>query len=90
MAPSGIELPVVDVNASQPSVDADIDLDSEPMPTVDPTAELLGTAKRKRPTRARPTSPTAGAAVKKAAAPTRARKSPARRAPRGRKTPDVG
>ena len=34
------------------SIDADI-IDTEPMPTVDPTAELLGTAsRRRRPARA--------------------------------------
>src|SRR5262249_34995600 len=41
--------------------EADI-VDLEPMPTVDPTAELLGTAKRKRTARTRQTAATTAAA----------------------------
>jgi uncharacterized LabA/DUF88 family protein len=87
-APSGI-----DAAASQETqgraagIDADVDVDLEPMPTVDPTAELLGTAKRKRTTRTRAVTP-AAAAPKKTASP-RARKSPARRAGRSKKTTDA-
>jgi uncharacterized LabA/DUF88 family protein len=59
-------------------------IDMEPMPTIDPTAVLLGTAKRKRGTRTpRPAGPLVEAAPKKAAA-RGTRKTPARRA-RGKK-----
>ena len=87
-APTGFELPPMYDGPPQDSMDADVDLDSEPMPTVDPTAELLGTAKRKRTARARPAAAPVGAAPKKAAAP-RARKTAARRTPRTRKGPDA-
>jgi hypothetical protein len=65
------------------SVDADV-LDTEPMPTVDPTAELLGTAsRRRRPARTTPlasarsgnAAPAKKPAAKKAAAPRRSAKS---------------
>jgi len=50
-------------------------LDTEPMPTIDPTAELLGTStRRKRPTRAAaaPTGRTARSGASKKPAPRKA------------------
>jgi hypothetical protein len=87
-APSGLVLPQAPVEDQPQQTDADLDIDSEPMPTVDPTAELLGTAKRKRTGRSRPATPVAAGTAKKPAA-ARARKSAPKRAPRGRKTSDA-
>jgi hypothetical protein len=63
-------------------------VDFEPMPTVDPTAVLLGTAKRKRGPRApRPAAP--HVAAPKKAAPRGARKSAAKRPARAKKAGDA-
>ena len=74
--PSGNVAQVVD------SVESDF-VENEPMPTVDPTAELLGTTKRRRTARPGPTAPRPRrvATVRKAAAP----KSTARRSTRSKK-----
>jgi hypothetical protein len=65
------------------SIEADV-IDTEPMPTVDPTAELLGTAsRRRRPARTSPVAAARGGnvapakrpAVKKPAAPRRSARS---------------
>jgi len=68
--------------------EADV-VDFEPMPTVDPTAVLLGTAKRKRGTRTpRAAAPQAAAPPKKAA-PRGGRKSAAKRPSRAKKGGDA-
>jgi uncharacterized LabA/DUF88 family protein len=67
--------------------EADV-VDFEPMPTVDPTAVLLGTAKRKRGSRTpRPAAPQVAAPKK--AAPRGGRKTAAKRPSRGKKTGDA-
>jgi uncharacterized LabA/DUF88 family protein len=78
-APSALEIPV------EAAIDADIDVEAEPMPTVDPTAELLGTAKRKRTARPRALAPAAPAPRKTAARGTR---KSARRPARSKKASD--
>jgi uncharacterized LabA/DUF88 family protein len=65
---------------AQESADADL-LDSEPMPIVDPTAELLGRAKARRPR-----SRLAATPVAPEPAPTRARKSARPSTPRAKTT----
>jgi uncharacterized LabA/DUF88 family protein len=71
-----------EVTGTPPS--ADTDLENEPMPTVDPTAELLGTTKRRRIARPRPgqvaASPRRAPAARKAAP-----KTPATRRARSKK-----
>jgi uncharacterized LabA/DUF88 family protein len=64
-----IEISETDALGNRQSADADL-LDSEPMPTVDPTAELLGRAKARRPR-----SRLAATPVAPEPAPARARKS---------------
>jgi uncharacterized LabA/DUF88 family protein len=64
-------------------------VDFEPMPTVDPTAVLLGTAKRKRGSRTTPRPPAPVAAAPKKAAPRGTRKTAARRPARAKKASDA-
>jgi uncharacterized LabA/DUF88 family protein len=85
--PVSAEPQVVEAAPSQSALSADVDAelaDLEPMPVIDPTAELLGTAKRRRTPRT-----TAAAAQAARAARTGARRAPkavtARRAPRAKK-----
>jgi uncharacterized LabA/DUF88 family protein len=66
--------------------ETDLDIDTDPMPTVDPTAELLGTAKRKRTARSRTVAPAPAAAGRKTA-PRGTRKTTAKRATRSKPEP---
>ena len=75
-----IEVSATQALDAQESADADM-MDSEPMPTVDPTAELLGRAKARRPRSRLAATPVASSEP----APARARK-PARPSPRAKAT----
>jgi uncharacterized LabA/DUF88 family protein len=91
--PEPIDVSSVDVEAPpameeapvEAAIDADIDIEVEPMPTVDPTAELLGTAKRKRTARQRPLAPATPAPRKTAA---RGSRKSTRRPARSKKAAD--
>jgi uncharacterized LabA/DUF88 family protein len=81
--PAPFETPASQLAEASESIDVDV-IDTEPMPTVDPTAELLGTAsRRRRPTRTTTLSaarsghaaPAKKPAAKKPAAPRRTARS---------------
>ncbi len=76
-----IEVSATQALDAQESADADM-MDSEPMPTVDPTAELLGRAKARRPRSRLAATPVAASEP----APARARKPARPSAPRAKAT----
>jgi uncharacterized LabA/DUF88 family protein len=79
--------PSADVSQPEPSAESDF-LENEPMPTVDPTAELLGTTKRRRIARPRPGQVAASSRRVPAARKTASKAAPKR--PRSKKGADRG